>query len=67
VRDWGIGFDPAQVGGGHFGLKGIHERARLLGGFVALQTGPQQGTRISIELPLLAQAENGTAAFGLGS
>ncbi len=32
VQDWGIGFDPATVKDGHFGLQGIHERARLLGG-----------------------------------
>ena len=32
VHDWGIGFDPRKVGDGHFGLKGIQERARLFGG-----------------------------------
>ena len=59
VRDWGVGFDPAEVPGGHFGLQGIRERARLLGGAVVLQTAPGQGTHITIELPLIVQAENG--------
>jgi len=58
VRDWGIGFNPAQVPGDHFGLKGIRERARLLGGAVALETAPQQGTHIRIELPLLPPTDS---------
>ncbi len=61
VQDWGVGFDPAQVGGDHCGLQGIRERARLLGGAVVIRTAPQQGTRITVELPLVPQAENGTA------
>ena len=32
VQDWGVGFDPAAVRDDHFGLEGIRERARLLGG-----------------------------------
>ena len=32
VRDWGIGFDPKSVEEGHFGLEGIRQRVRLLGG-----------------------------------
>ena len=61
VRDWGIGFDPAQVHGDHFGLKGIRERARLLGGAVTLETAPQQGTHIRIELPLLPPSDSETS------
>lgn len=59
VRDWGVGFDPAQVPGGHFGLHGIRERARQLSGSAAIETAPQQGTRVIVELPLVMQSENG--------
>jgi PAS domain S-box-containing protein len=64
VQDWGIGFDPAAVKGEHFGLQGIHERARLLGGTATIQTAAQQGTHITVELPLVSPAQNGTARNG---
>jgi PAS domain S-box-containing protein len=53
VRDWGVGFDPARVQEGRFGLQGIRERARLLGGRVVITTAPNQGTHIFVELPLI--------------
>jgi PAS domain S-box-containing protein len=53
VQDWGVGFNPEDVNGGHFGLLGIHERARLLGGSVVLKTSPGQGVHISVKLPLI--------------
>ncbi len=40
VRDWGIGFDPAGIEEGRFGLDGIRQRARLLGGQATLQSAP---------------------------
>ncbi|MCX7427374.1 MAG: PAS domain S-box protein [Planctomycetia bacterium] len=54
VRDWGIGFDPEKVGADHFGLRGIRERARLLGGRAEIESSPGKGTRVSIELPMIA-------------
>jgi PAS domain S-box-containing protein len=56
VRDWGIGFDPVKVEEGRFGLQGIRERARLLGGQVRIETAPNQGTHIHVELPLIEAA-----------
>ncbi len=55
VRDSGVGFDPDQVPDGHFGLRGIRERARLLGGRAAVESRPGQGTTIRVELPLLSR------------
>jgi signal transduction histidine kinase len=52
VQDWGVGFDPAQVEGKCFGLKGIRERARLLGGSARVDSQPGEGTRITVSLPL---------------
>jgi len=52
VRDFGIGFDVNQTGQGHFGLLGIKERARLVGGTATFESAPGQGTRIVVEIPL---------------
>lgn len=52
VQDWGVGFDPKYVDEQCFGLAGIRERARLLGGTVHVDSQPGNGTCISVELPL---------------
>jgi two-component system, NarL family, sensor histidine kinase YdfH len=38
VRDNGQGFDPDQKTSGHYGLIGMHERARLTGGTLAIES-----------------------------
>jgi signal transduction histidine kinase len=53
IRDWGVGFDPAGAQEGRFGLQGIRERARLLDGRTVITTAPNQGTHITVELPLI--------------
>lgn len=66
VRDWGVGFRPEAVAEDHFGVRGIRERARLLGGRSEIQSLPGKGTRVRVELPLIeASADNDTdfAAF----
>lgn len=62
VEDWGVGFDVKQERAGCFGLKGIRERARLLGGHATIDSNPGNGTRIRAELPLVSQ----TASDALG-
>lgn len=52
VRDWGVGFDPADVSGEHFGLKGIRKRADLLGGHARIESTPGAGTHVIVNLPL---------------
>ena len=52
VRDWGVGFQVDRVNEGHFGLEGIHERARVLGGHAVIKSAPRKGTEIVVELPL---------------
>ncbi len=61
VRDWGVGFDTEKVKSGHFGLRGLRERARLLGGSAEIESSPEHGTHVHVELPLLPPVENGTA------
>jgi signal transduction histidine kinase len=53
VQDWGIGFNPRELGGGHFGLEGIQKRARLFGGSATIKSSVGKGTRIEVHLPLL--------------
>lgn len=55
IRDEGIGFDPSQVKTTRYGLTGMKERARLLGGTAQIDSQPGQGTRVQVTLPL-AQA-----------
>ena len=51
VEDNGSGFDPQEVQDGRYGLVGLNERARLLGGTLRLETSPGQGTRLQVTIP----------------
>ena len=52
IRDWGIGFDIETAQQNRFGLEGIRERVRLLGGKCSIRSQPQAGTSILVRLPL---------------
>ena len=54
VQDWGVGFRLEQIGDQCFGLHGIRERTRLLGGRTVIESSPGQGTTIVVEMPLVA-------------
>jgi signal transduction histidine kinase len=51
VRDNGCGFDQSQVDGGHYGLVGIGERVRQLGGTFEVRSIVAKGTDISVVIP----------------
>ncbi len=53
VRDDGAGFDPSykDLQKGHYGLIGMRERARLLGGDFYLDSAPGRGTTVRVEIP----------------
>jgi signal transduction histidine kinase len=53
VQDWGVGFSPDAIAADRFGIEGIRERARLLGGQVAIESQPGVGTLIRATLPLV--------------
>jgi len=59
IRDWGIGFDVDGIGEDRFGVRGIRERARLLGGRAVFETAPNEGTRVIVDLPLLENVPEG--------
>ncbi len=61
VSDNGRGFDPARVmaaeadvgvEGGHFGLRGIQDRVDMLGGTLAVDSTPGQGTVLRVSIPV---------------
>ena len=51
VRDWGHGFDPANVTEGRFGLQGIRQRGRLLGATVVIESHPGKGRSVVVDFP----------------
>ena len=57
ISDEGLGFDPAVAlsrsqSREHFGLQGIQERARAMGGDCEIASQPGAGARIMINLPI---------------
>jgi two-component system, NarL family, sensor histidine kinase YdfH len=60
VGDDGVGFNlaTAESQGGHYGLLGLRERARLLGGAVEIRSMPGEGTVLSFSLPNLKRRED---------
>lgn len=52
VQDDGKGFPEGTASSGRFGLVGMQERARLLGGSFQVESSPGAGTRITAEVPL---------------
>jgi two-component system NarL family sensor kinase len=52
VADDGLGFDASQVPADRFGLVGLNERVKLLGGQLQLESDPGMGTRLEANIPL---------------
>jgi len=52
VRDDGRGFDPDGIPPGRYGLLGMNERARLLGGSLHIHSAPGAGTSVKVRVPL---------------
>lgn len=52
IQDDGCGFDQvAREKPGHYGLQVMHERSRLVGGELAVESAPGQGTRVTLVVP----------------
>ncbi len=55
VEDDGHGFDPNQAAGpreGHFGIQGMRERVKRLGGTLEVSSAPGKETRIAVQVPV---------------
>ncbi len=62
IKDEGVGFDPREVEnrskrGKHYGLISMRERAELLGGGIEIKSGPGEGTRIILAIPIIEKEE----------
>lgn len=64
IADDGNGFDPAAEAraGSSYGLRSMEERARAVGGSLAVTSSPGQGTQLTIIMPRTATARNGVAS-----
>jgi signal transduction histidine kinase len=55
VRDDGRGIDPGVRGGrideGHYGIAGMHERAKLIGGTLSVWSELDSGTEAELTIP----------------
>jgi len=52
LQDNGVGFNLLSAeGSGHYGLKGMRERIKKIGGELTIDTAPGKGTEISIAIP----------------
>jgi PAS domain S-box-containing protein len=62
VRDNGVGFrvdrtlSSSARGGGHQGLRGLQERARLLSGTLSVRSAPGEGTTVVLGIPITGRA-----------
>ena len=57
IKDDGQGFEPASAFSGidgHFGLQGMRERAKRLGGELDVASHPGQGTIVEVTVPISA-------------
>jgi PAS domain S-box-containing protein len=52
IEDDGCGFDPKEVGAGHYGLVGMRERVATLGGQLTIESTVGRGTSIVVGVPL---------------
>jgi two-component system sensor histidine kinase DegS len=55
IRDWGVGFDRKTMPENRFGLEGIRQRARLLGGKCSIRSAAGKGACVTVDLPVVAR------------
>ena len=52
VEDDGVGFEADRLGGRRLGVLGMRERVALVGGTLAVESGPGRGTTVIARVPL---------------
>ena len=56
IQDDGCGFAPEAVTPNRYGLTGMNERVRLLGGQLQIESAPGAGTKVVVTVPLAARS-----------
>jgi signal transduction histidine kinase len=63
ISDDGKGFNPAAEGfGGGFGIPGMKERAKKIGGTLQILSTPGKGTRVIVNVPANSSLNHGSPA-----
>jgi NarL family two-component system sensor histidine kinase YdfH len=57
LKDYGKGFDPENIPAGHYGILGIRERIRLVGGQLEITSSSQSGTTLIFTIPVNDEEE----------
>ena len=57
VLDFGMGFEPSNIEETRFGIQGMRERVRLLGGQLEIDSSPGKGTRVFVKMPITTSSE----------
>ncbi len=52
VEDDGKGFEEADQGGNRYGLVGLNERTKMIGGHLEVLSSTGEGTRVEVRVPL---------------
>jgi two-component system, NarL family, sensor kinase len=55
IQDDGCGFETGGVTPNRYGLTGMNERVRLLGGHLQIESAPGAGTKVVVTAPLIAR------------
>ena len=58
IVDDGVGFEPGDVTGEHYGLVGMRERADAIGAHLTIERVPVRGTRVAVEVTVTSQMTN---------
>jgi len=56
IEDDGIGFDPAALRPGHFGLIGLKEQAQMIGAELSIDSAPDRGTSLRLALRIAPES-----------
>lgn len=58
VADHGVGFDPSRArASGGLGLASMRERVRLVNGILVLESEPNRGTTLKVNIPIREEAD----------
>ncbi len=66
VEDAGRGFDPASLPADRNGLANLVQRMKEVGGHCMVETAPDQGCRVTLEVPFHPPARRWWTRFGFG-
>ncbi|MEZ4734267.1 MAG: ATP-binding protein [Caldilineaceae bacterium] len=55
IQDDGCGFDPDDVTPNRYGLTGMNEQVRLLGGQLQIESALGAGTKVTVAVPLITK------------